>query len=151
MSQIEYQHKGGHYFAGAALHTRHYPIDDEGEMAASNDATNNTTCAWWIYGEQNLWTAGDKSIAAMLQYSENTSRSNGCYRFAEVGGAYKDSKNECGVSAQYAQFHQGIERTLELTWKRQITKSIALQPYFQYINNKNGDFTVLSARLYYSF
>ena len=151
MSQIEYQHKGGHYFAGAALHTRHFPIDDEGEMAASNDATNNTTCAWWIYGEQNLWTAGDKSIAAMLQYSENTSRSNGCYRFAEVGGAYKDSKNECGVSVQYAQFHQGIERTLELTWKRQITESIALQPYFQYINNKNGDFTVLSARLYYSF
>lgn len=87
----------------------------------------------------------------MLQYSENTSRSNGCYRFAEVGGAYKDSKNECGVSAQYAHFHQGIERTLELTWKRQITESIALQPYFQYINNKNGDFTVLSARLYYSF
>lgn len=151
MSQLEYQYPKGHYFAGAALHTRHFKIDDEGEMATSDDATNNTTCAWWIYGEQTIWSVDDKNISAMLQYSENTNHSNGCYKFAEAGCAYKDSKNECGISAQYARFNQGTECSLELTWKRQLTESIALQPYFQYINNKNGDFTVLSTRLYYSF
>ncbi|MFW5623938.1 MAG: carbohydrate porin, partial [Prevotella pectinovora] len=43
------------------------------------------------------------------------------------------------------------EFSLELTWRRQLTKSIAIQPSFQYINNGNGNFTVLSTRLCCSF
>ena len=151
ISQLEYSHRGAQYFAGATIHTKQFPIDEEGEMSPTEESVSKTSCAWWLYGEQPVWTAGDKKISCVAQYSENTCRDNGCYRYAEIGCAYADNNDECGVSAQYAQFHQGIERTLELTWKRQITESIALQPYFQYINNKNGDFTVLSARLYYSF
>ena len=62
-----------------------------------------------------------------------------------------DEKNECGLSGQYARFQQGSEYSLEVTWKRQLTESISLQPSFQYIKNDNGDFTALSARLYVSF
>lgn len=102
---------------------------------------------WWIYGEQSVWKAGDKNISCMVQYSENTHHQNACYRYAELGGAYQDEKNECGLSGQYARFQQGSEYSLEVTWKRQLTESISLQPSFQYIKNDNGDFTALSARL----
>ena len=95
--------------------------------------------------------AGDRNISCMVQYSENTSHQNACYRYAELGGAYQDDKNECGLSGQYARFQQGSEYSLEVTWKRQLTESISLQPSFQYIKNDNGDFTALSARLYVSF
>ena len=78
-------------------------------------------------------------------------RIDGCYRYAELGGAYQDEKNECGLSGQYARFQQGSEYSLEVTWKRQLTESISLQPSFQYIKNDNGDFTALSARLYVNF
>ena len=151
MSQLEYEHKGGKYFAGAAVHTRQYPINEDGEMVSADDSKGKTTCAWWIYGEQSVWKAGDKNISCMVQYSENTSHQNACYRYAELGGAYQDEKNECGLSGQYARFQQGSEYSLEVTWKRQLTESISLQPSFQYIKNDNGDFTALSARLYVNF
>ena len=98
-----------------------------------------------------VWKAGDKNISCMVQYSENTSHQNACYRYAELGGAYQDEKNECGLSGQYARFQQGSEYSLEVTWKRQLTESISLQPSFQYIKNDNGDFTTFSARLYVCF
>ena len=151
MSQLEYSHSKGNYYAGVAVHTRQFPIDEEGEMAPTEESYSKTTCAWWIYGEQKLWTAGEKNLTCMLQYSENTSHRNGCYRYAEAGCAYKDSNNEIGLSGQYAKFHQGAEHSVEVTWKRQLNDAIALQPSFQYISNGNGDFTALSARLYYSF
>ena len=151
MSQLEYEHKGGKYFAGAAVHTRQYPINEDGEMVPAEESKGKVTCAWWIYGEQSVWKAGDRNISCMVQYSENTSHQNACYRYAELGGAYQDEKNECGLSGQYARFQQGSEYSLEVTWKRQLTESISLQPSFQYIKNDNGDFTALSARLYVSF
>lgn len=43
------------------------------------------------------------------------------------------------------------EQPVELTYRRQLNRYIALQPSFQYINNTEGNFTALCARLYYSF
>lgn len=65
--------------------------------------------------------------------------------------AYCDSLNQCGLSAQCARFRQGTEHSVELTYRRQLNRHIALQPSFQYINNTEGNFTALCARLYYSF
>ena len=62
MSQLEYEHKGGKYFAGAAVHTRQYPINEDGEMVSADESKGKTTCAWWIYGEQSVWKAGDRNI-----------------------------------------------------------------------------------------
>lgn len=151
MSQLEYAHSVGAYYAGIAVHTRQYPIDEEGEMGDAETSSARATCAWWVYGEQKLWNSGEKNISCMVQYSENTSRKNACYRYAEIGGAYSDDKNECGLSGQYAHFIQGEEYSVELTWKRQISKVITLQPSFQYISNNNGHFTALSARFYCYF
>lgn len=151
ISQLEYSHKGGRYFAGVAVHTRHYPVGEDGTMAPADASCRQASCAWWVYGEQKVWTSGDRDICCMAQYSENTCRTNGCRRYAETGCAYHDSNNECGVSGQYARFYQGTECSVEVTWKRKINKAMALQPSFQYITNGDGNFTVLSARLYYSF
>ena len=115
ISQLEYSHGGSHFFAGAAVHNRQFPINEDGEMATAEESFSHTTCAWWIYGEQTVWAAADRSVACMAQYSENTCRDNGCRRYAEAGCAYADNSNECGLSAQYVRFHQGTECSVELT------------------------------------
>ena len=167
ISQLEYSAHDARYFAGLTVHTRQHltcgqegfvttdgssASENNGEEAVSTEkTTNKTTFAWWVYGEQPVWTAGDRSVVCMAQYSENTSRKNECYRYAEVGCAYRDSLNECGLSGQYARFQEGNEWSMELTWRRQLSETVAVQPSFQYVNNANGQFTVLSARLYLSF
>ena len=151
MSQLEYEHTWGHYLAGLSIHSRQFAIDEEGNMLPPQEARRKTTCAWWLYGEQPLWKFDQRSIACMAQYSENTSKRNACYRYAELGAAYRDSLNECGLSGQYARFLQGTEYTVEATWRRQVNRILAVQPSIQYVNNKNGNFVVLSARLRCNF
>lgn len=167
ISQLEYSAHDARYFAGLTVHTRQHltcgqeafetqdgssASENDGEEAVSTEkTTNKTTFAWWLYGEQPVWTAGDRSVVCMAQYSENTSHKNKCYRYAEVGCAYRDSLNECGLSGQYARFQEGNEWSVELTWRRQLSETVAVQPSFQYVNNANGQFTVLSARLCLSF
>ena len=176
ISQLEYAKGETHYFAGLTLHTRqHYAVySGNGTSDADNNTpnTNNSTqdadnstqedavvdktskkisCAWWLYGEQPVWTAADKSVVCMAQYSENSSRKSECYRYAELGCAYRDCLNECGLSGQYARFQEGNEWTVEMTWRRQLNERITLQPSFQFVNNANGNFTVLTARLCYNF
>lgn len=167
ISQLEYSAHDARYFAGLTVHTRQHLTcgqegfvttdgasaseNDDEELAPTEKTTNKTTFAWWVYGEQPVWTAGDRSVVCMAQYSENTSRKNECYRYAEVGCAYRDSLNECGLSGQYARFQEGNEWSMELTWRRQLSETVAVQPSFQYVNNANGQFTVLSARLCLSF
>lgn len=94
MSQIEYTHRSGEYYAGIAVHTRQQPFVTEDETASTMTQTNGTsvngtttdentpnktstdenslartTFAWWLYGEQKLWTSGEKNILCMVQYS----------------------------------------------------------------------------------
>ena len=80
----------------------------------------------------------------MVQLSANT-------RYGEVGCVYTDSSSACGLSAQYARFHQGREYSVEATWRRHIDHHIDVQPALQYITNDEGDHLVLSARLYIRF
>lgn len=60
----------------------------------------------------------------MAQYSENTCHSNACRRYGKVGCVYQDSRNACGLSGQYALFQQGREYSVEMTWRRQLTRSL---------------------------
>ena len=108
----------------------------------------------WRHGARHRELRRPEADSLALCFASQTGdvyKRQACYRYAELGGAYQDEKNECGLSGQYARFQQGSEYSLEVTWKRQLTESISLQPSFQYIKNDNGDFTALSARLYVSF
>lgn len=147
MSQLEYSYHSGHYFAGTAIHSRHFLTDEEGNISSPEESISKTSCAWWIYAEQSIWSAGETCVFCMIQYSENTDRENGCYRYSELGCAYKDRCNQCGLSGQYARFRQDSEYSLEVTWKRLLNKSLALQPTFQYITNGKGRFVLFSTRL----
>ena len=150
ISQLEYSHRDGHYFAGVAVHSRQFAVDEEGELLTESPAAE-TSCAWWAYGEQPLWKTEEKSISVMAQYSENTCHSNACRRYGEVGCVYQDSRNACGLSGQYALFQQGREYSVEMTWRRQLTRSLGVQPCCQYVTNADGDFFVVCARLCYDF
>lgn len=52
ISQLEYAWRGGRYYVGAAVHTRRFPVDDEGTMADADGSRSGVSCAWWAYGEQ---------------------------------------------------------------------------------------------------
>lgn len=151
MAQAEYEYKSGHYFAGVAMHSRQCPMDEEGEMSPMEESLKKVSYAWWVYGEQSVWTVGEKKVFLMAQYSENTCRQNGCYRYGEIGCVYSGGSNRIGLSGQYARFFQGTERSMELIWNKTLNESLSVQPTFQYIRNGNGNFTVLSARIHYSF
>ena len=151
ISQLEYAWRGGRYYVGAAVHTRRFPVDDEGAIADADGSRSGVSCAWWAYGEQSLWREGGGDVSCMVQLSANTCKSSGCYRYGEVGCVYTDSSSACGLSAQYARFHQGREYSVEATWRRHIDHHIDVQPSLQYITNDEGDHLVLSARLYIRF
>ncbi|MCD8317713.1 MAG: porin [Paraprevotella sp.] len=82
MMQLTYTYDHGFYSAGAAIHSRLYPTDEEGEMA--EEPIKKTSCAWWVYGEQSLWESGENKVSLMAQYSENTNKQNGCRRYGKV-------------------------------------------------------------------
>lgn len=82
ISQLEYAHSGAHYFAGVAVHSRQYTVGPDGEMPSADAAAHKTTCAWWAYAEQPVWSAADRCVTCMAQYSENTCHQSACYRYA---------------------------------------------------------------------
>ncbi len=143
--------KGGKYFAGAAVHTRQYPINEDGEMVLPMNPRARPPVPGGFTESRVYGRLATRTFRAWCNIPRTPVIRNACYRYAELGGAYQDEKNECGLSGQYARFQQGSEYSLEVTWKRQLTESISLQPSFQYIKNDNGDFTALSARLYVKF
>lgn len=148
MAQCEYRYRYGHLFVGIAMHTRYFPVDQE---RMDPQVTTRMNCAWWGYWERTLWMTGRQKISLMLQYSENTCRQNACYRYGEIGGVYAIDGNQLGLSYQYARFFQGAEYSMEMTWRKVIDEKIAVQPTFQYIKNRKGNFTVLADRLHYRF
>lgn len=43
MSQLEYSDGGGCYYAGVAVHTHRFPIDEEGEMVTADESVSKAT------------------------------------------------------------------------------------------------------------
>ncbi len=151
MLQLTYEYDHGFYSAGTAIHNRFFLVDEDGEIDPEV-SEKKVSCAWWVYGEQALWEGdNDQKVSLMAQYSENSNKDSACRRYGEIGCVYDYKSNRIGVSGQYAEFFQGRERSLELTYSRDINESLAIQPAFQYITNKNGHFTMLCARICYSF
>ncbi len=150
--QLTYETDRCFYSAGAAIHSRFFTINEEGEPVDPEEAEKSSSCALWIYGEQTVWEKNDDNrLLIMAQYSQNTRKHSGCRLYAEIGGVYDYKSNSFGISGQYAEFFQGRERSLEVTWKRELKESIFIQPAFQYISNNNGKYAVLCARACYSF
>lgn len=131
--QLEYHNGKGCYFAGIAYHTK---------LASA---------AWWTYAEQNIWETDKNSLSLIAQYSENTDKHNGCFRYGELGGLYTSGKNMFGISGQYAQYTKGSEQSLELSYRRELTSSLSIQPVLQFIKNSDDSFSALCFRLHYDF
>lgn len=151
MTELNCHYGEGRYFAGFAIHNRLFPYDGE-EQAGADGAEKRVTAAWYLYGEQCLWRDGERQVAVMAQYSENSNRRNGCRRYAEVGGLYSPAETHTvGLSAQYARYCFGTEWSGELTWRKELSETLAVQPAFQLIKNPNGCYPVLTARVCYNF
>ncbi len=139
------ENSGTRAFAGGCIHNRQF--DSEWEMIGKK-----TTGAWWLYLEQQVCANDKNSLSVMVQYSENTSKDNECYRYAEIGfiGGFS-TRSRLGLSYQFAQFQETDEHLLELTFRTKINDLLTLQPTAMYIHNTEADYGVLSMRLILSF
>ncbi len=156
--QVAYETDDSFYSIGAAMHTKFFTYDEEGDFTNEN----KFNAALWAYGEQTVWSgANDQRLRVMAEVSANTARNSACSTYAEVGCIYEYKQNTMGVSGQYGRFHDydaysGIynptdEYSVELTYLREINDHISLQPAFHYVRTGKDDNTVLLGRFIYSF
>ncbi len=149
MTELSYKWAKGEYYAGVAVHSKRFVKDEEGDLVP---VASKASCAWYIHGEQNVFEDKDNKVDVMAQFSMNSSRKSDCRTYAQVGGVWEyKEENQFGLSAQFADYIESKEYTLELTWHHEFNDHFSVQPAFQYIHNDNGNFTPLLARLYYSF
>ncbi len=150
--QLVYETDRSYYSAGAAIHNRLFIPDEETGEVDPEMTEKKVSAALWIYGEQAIYEWGeDGKLSLMAQYSQNTKKESACRRYAEVGAVCAFKENTLGVSGQFCRYIMGHERSLELTYSRELKGGITLQPVFQYIHNDGGDYTALCARATYSF
>ncbi len=154
ISELSYSWEKGCYFLGAAVHSKLYHMEAEGELCETEEAINSPSAALYIHGEHTLLTttAGNRWMV-MGQFSENTSSKVGCRRYAELGTVYAYGEDEMvGISARKGWFYHGNEFSVEATWYKPINDWFAVQPAVNYIkNNLSGDNVVLLARIYLTF
>ncbi len=149
ITEISYEWDKGSYFTGVAVHSKHFDENMEGDF---EPVENKASCAWYIYGEQNVWENADNKIGVMAQFSINSKRNNACRTYAEVGSVweYKED-NQTGLSFQYADFLEGKEYSIEATYLHAFNDHFSFQPALQFIHNNNGNYTPILARLYVDF
>ncbi len=154
ISELSYSWEKGCYFLGAAVHSKLYHMEAEGELCETDEAINSPSAALYIHGEQTIWrSASDGKLSVMAQFSENTSSQVGCRRYAEAGLVYDFGDEQMiGLSARHGWFFSGQETSVEATRYRPINDWFAVQPAVNYIkNNLSGDNVVLLARIYLTF
>ncbi len=155
--QAAYETEDSYYSVGAAMHSKFFTFDEDGNFTAEN----KFSAALWAYGEQTVWSGADQRLRVMAQVSANTESRSACSTYAEVGCIYEYKDNTFGISGQYGRFHEyeaeddyyapTDEYSLELTWNREITDHISVQPAFHYIRTGKENNTVLLGRFVYSF
>ncbi len=171
--QVAYETERSFYSVGAAMHTKEFIYDEEGDFINRN----KFSAALWAYGEQTVWEgADDQKVRLMAQLSFNTNSHSACTSYAEVGCTYGFGQNTIGVSGQYCRFHDAEplfsdlwaeddfceptgysfakcdEYSVELTWQHEFNEHLSVQPSFQYIHtNRHENYTALLGRLTYSF
>ncbi len=164
--QVAYETESNFYSVGAAMHTKEFTFERRNKEIARD---TKFSAALWIYGEQDVWHGvHDQKVRLMAQLSFNTNKNSACTSYAEVGCVYQyDKKNTIGVSGQYGRFHEIPESdmetenpfekekidefSVEVTWKHEFSKIIAVQPAFHYVNTGGQNNTVLLGRLLVSF
>ncbi len=160
--ELSYDNEKNFYSVGTTIHDRAFTdvlVDEDGDEDFL-PYKKHTSLSWWLYGEQTVWERGDdQKLSLMVQYSENTrsrkhiQEDGGCKRYAEVGCVYDRGPNRLGTSLQYADFAEGREESVEITWSREVKDGLSIQPVFNYIHNnqEKGNYVVFNGRLIYSF
>lgn len=100
----------------------------------------------------NIEEENELAAIAVLGYMHEWKE---CHLFVGIRNVYEDfftsdvtslfTNSSCGI------FPTISEYSLEVTWKRHLNNSLAMQPSFHYISNGKGNFMVVSARLYCIF
>ncbi len=156
--QAAYETDESFYSVGAAMHSKFFTYDEEGDFTTEN----KFNAALWAYGEQTVWSgADDQRLRVMAQVSANTMAKSACSTYAEVGCIYEYKQHTVGISGQYGRFHEydaaddvyapTDEYSVELTWQYEINDHIAVQPALHYIRTGKENNAVLLGRFSYSF
>lgn len=109
------------------------------------DSLNTNTAGTYLNYEQKLWQHNDRCFNAFIHtgYSPSEFSLNKFYLGMGINakGFLNRRKDDIiGISGAYAKLREdlGHESVIELTWKKQITDWLFIQPDFQYIFHPSG-------------
>jgi porin len=139
---IEIKELAGTYKLG--VYTHNHFVETK-SVSNFPDSLNHTISGVYMYADQKIWQDTNKSIGvfAQLGYSPSKTCFNSSYFGLGVNifGVFSKSQTDIlGFAIAHENFTQdlGSETALELTYKRQITNNIFVQPDLQYIINPSG-------------
>lgn len=119
MSQLEYRHKGSHYYLGGSLHY--------GDMFG--EARRRLRPTVWTYAEQLL----TDNLILIAAYGHAFSKDNACRNFAGMGGKYTLGKAELGLFSDYTRIDGIDEWATELTCNVAVNDRLSIQPVLHVI------------------
>lgn len=137
----------GTYFAGVSMSNK---------IHSEEHTEDKGNFAYWLYGEQCIYKAGNRHIDLMAQFSQNLSVDSGCKRYMGAGLILYDILtdrigNTLGINVNNARYDFGNETVVETTCNIQLTDNIAIQPAYQRIWNDEGNYNAALLRMNFEF
>lgn len=115
------------------------------------DSLNHSTVGAYVYADQRVWEHENRTIGLFTQLGYSPSKTSFHRSYFGLGinatGFTSKSKTDIfGLAVAHGLFTHslGSETSIELTYQRQITSNIFLQPDLQYIINPSGEGSNLS-------
>lgn len=142
----------GRYGLGFLVHTK-FRGGADGAMAVEPQRRGNFVA--WGNVEQSLFRFSRREVGLLLQASFAPKAWNDCSSYFGVGIVCKglfmpDKKDTFGVLVNRAGYARVVEHVVETTWQCALSKTIALQPSFQYILTGNQTYFVGLVRAIYT-
>jgi porin len=139
---LKFDELEGSYKIGVYTHNHFNKIKSGSEFA---DTARNSTFGTYLYADQALWQGAQRTLGIFTQLGYSPSKSSmdkaywGCG--LNAGGLFSNNNSDIlgiAVAYEFLNSHSGSETTFELTYQRQIFRSIFIQPDFQYIIHPSG-------------
>ncbi len=161
--ELTYETEKNFYSVGAAMHTKEFRFDADGEELGRS---NKFSAGIWAYGEQDVWNGDDQRLRLMAQVSFNTNSHAQCTSYGEVGIMYENGSNAVGLSGQYGRFHEAYydrdgkdgygyygmdEFSVEASWSHEFNEHVSIQPAIHYVHSDGKDNVAFLGRLTLAF
>lgn len=151
ISELDFGDANGRFIAGAWGYTGRFETHDSLSTARSS--------GYYLRGEAKIASPGGDTLRGFFRLGVASGKVNPFDRFAAAGLSYEiENQGKLGLAAAHARFSgafqaanpgtEAAETSLELTYARDLTPWLQIQPNIQWIINPSGDPTLDNALLF---